>query len=43
MHGHYPDRRNSKGNEPEGAEVKTFGDTDYIFILSERSSVVGSL
>ena len=40
MHGHYPDRRNSKGNEPEGAEVKTFGDTDYIFILSERASVV---
>jgi hypothetical protein len=40
MHGHYPDRRNSKGNEPEGAEVKTFGDTDYIFILSERGSVV---
>ena len=26
LHGHYPDRRNSKGIEPEGAEVKAFGD-----------------
>ena len=40
LHGHYPDRRNSKGNEPEGAETKAFGDTNYIFILSERSSTV---
>ncbi len=40
LHGHYPDRRNSKGSEPEGAEVKKFGDTNYIFILSERSSTV---
>lgn len=41
LHGHYPDRRNSKGIEPEGAEVKTFGNTNYIFVLSERGSVVG--
>lgn len=41
LHGHYPDRRNSKGIEPEGAEVKAFGDTNYIFVLSERGSVVG--
>jgi hypothetical protein len=40
LHGHYPDRRNSKGNEPEGAEAKAFGGTNYIFLLSERSSVV---
>lgn len=40
QHGHYPDRRNSKGNEPEGAEAKAFGGTNYIFILSERSSTV---
>lgn len=40
LHGHYPDRRNSKGNEPEGAEVKAFGDTNYIFVLSERASMV---
>jgi alkaline phosphatase len=41
LHGHYPDRRNSKGIEPEGAEVKAFGDSNYIFVLSERASVVG--
>jgi hypothetical protein len=41
LRGHYPDRRNSKGIEPEGAEVKTFGNTNYIFVLSERASVVG--
>ncbi len=40
LHGHYPDRRNSKGNEPEGAEAKAFGGANYIFILSERSSTV---
>jgi len=40
LHGHYPDRRNSKGNEPEGAEAKAFGGTNYIFVLSERSSVI---
>lgn len=40
LHGHYPDRRNSKGAEPEGAEAKAFGGTNYMFILSERSSTV---
>lgn len=40
LHGHYPDRRNSKGNEPEGAEAMSFDGTSYIFILSERSSTV---
>ncbi len=33
--GHYPERRSgNKGVEPEGMEVKTFGDTTYIFLLS---------
>lgn len=39
--GHYPDKRNKKGAELEGAEVATFGDTKYIFIASERASVIG--
>jgi hypothetical protein len=40
--GHYPDKRSSKkGNEPEGVAVGQFGDTKYIFILSERASVIG--
>ncbi|MDP2620472.1 MAG: esterase-like activity of phytase family protein [Hyphomicrobiales bacterium] len=40
--GHYPEKRSgNKGVEPEGLEVKTFGDTTYIFGLSERGSVVG--
>ena len=38
--GHYPDFRNKKGVEPEGLEVATFGDTQYIFIAEERSSLV---
>lgn len=38
--GHYPDKRNKKGVELEGAEVATFGDTKYIFIASERSSMI---
>lgn len=39
--GHYPERRaSSKGVEPEGVEVKKFGDATYIFVLSERSSVI---
>ena len=42
MHGHYPEERSgNKGVEPEGLEVATFGDTRYIFLLSERGSVVG--
>jgi hypothetical protein len=41
-HGHYPDNRSrSKGVEPEGMEVATFGGETYIFLLSERGSIVG--
>ncbi|SHF25628.1 Esterase-like activity of phytase [Kaistia soli DSM 19436] len=39
--GHYPEKRNKKGNEPEGAEVATFGGDRLIFIGSERASLVG--
>jgi len=40
--GHYPDKRSGKkGAEPEGLEVGTFGDDTYIFVLSERGSVIG--
>ncbi|MGH6761277.1 MAG: esterase-like activity of phytase family protein [Phyllobacterium sp.] len=39
--GHYPEKRNKKGIEPEGVEVAKFGDTRYIFVASERGSVVG--
>ncbi|OUD09033.1 alkaline phosphatase [Marivivens niveibacter] len=39
--GHYPDKRSdAKGNEPEGMEFAVFGDTPYLFVLSERASVV---
>jgi DNA-binding beta-propeller fold protein YncE len=40
--GHYPDRRSdAKGVEPEGIEFATFGGTPYLFLLSERGSIVG--
>jgi len=40
--GHYPDKRSdAKGVEPEGMEFATFGDTPYVFLLAERSSLVG--
>lgn len=40
--GHYPEARSdAKGVEPEGMEVKTFGDDTFIFLLSERGSVIG--
>jgi hypothetical protein len=39
--GHYPDKRNSKGIEPEGLETGTFGDDNLIFVAAERASVVG--
>jgi hypothetical protein len=39
--GHYPEHRNKKGNEPEGAEVASFGTERLIFIASERGSLVG--
>lgn len=39
--GHYNDRRSdAKGNEPENVAFARFGDTDYLFVASERSSVV---
>lgn len=38
--GHYPDKRNKKGVEPEGLEAATFGDSRYIFVVQERSSLV---
>ena len=42
MAGHYPEGRSgNKGAEPEGMEVGTFGGEDYVFLLSERGSVIG--
>ncbi len=42
MAGHYPEKRSgNKGVEPEGLEVATFGDDTYIFVLAERSSIIG--
>ena len=42
MAGHYPEKRSgNKGAEPEGMEIGTYGDATYIFLLSERGSVVG--
>ncbi|SER15374.1 Esterase-like activity of phytase [Amphritea atlantica] len=40
--GHYPEKRSGKkGSEPEGVAIGKFGDETYIFILSERASVIG--
>ncbi len=39
--GHYPEARNKKGIEPEGAEVATYGDDRLFFIAAERASAVG--
>lgn len=40
--GHYPDKRSdAKGIEPEGMEVATIGGITYMFLLAERSSIVG--
>ncbi len=39
--GHYPDRRSdAKGNEPENIEMGVFGKERYLFVNSERSSLV---
>ena len=39
--GHYPDGRSeNKGNEPENAEVGTFGDDRHLFVASERANLV---
>ena len=40
-HGHYPDKRSGKkGNEPENAEFGQFGSDEFLFVGSERASVV---
>ncbi|EYR81320.1 esterase-like activity of phytase family protein [Shinella sp. 838] len=39
--GHYPDKRNKKGVEPEGMEAAKFGDDNLFFVLAERASIVG--
>lgn len=39
--GHYPDDRSgNKGNEPENVEVGIYGDDRYLFVNSERSSLI---
>ena len=39
--GHYPEERSeNKGNEPENVAYGKFGDKHYLFVGSERSSVV---
>ena len=39
--GHYPEKRSGKkGAEPEGLEVATFNGQTYIFVMSERGSVM---
>ena len=39
--GHYPDRRSdAKGNEPENIEMGIFGNNRYLFVNSERSSII---
>lgn len=40
--GHYPEGRSgNKGAEPEGLEVGTYNGETFIFVLSERGSLVG--
>jgi hypothetical protein len=40
--GHYPEKRSGKKDiEAEGIEVATFGGVRYIFVTTERASVVG--
>ncbi len=40
-HGHFPDKRaGKKGNEPENVEYAVYGGKEYLFVGSERSSVV---
>lgn len=39
--GQYPDGRSgNKGNEPENAEYGVYGDSSYLFVASERASLV---
>ena len=40
--GHYPEKRSgNKGAEPEGVAVGSYGDQRYIFITTERASIIG--
>lgn len=39
--GHYPDKRNKKGIEPEGLATGGFGPDKLIFVGAERASLVG--
>lgn len=40
--GHYPEKRSkAKGIEPESIEVATFNGVPYVFVVSERGSVIG--
>ncbi|MGI6247061.1 MAG: esterase-like activity of phytase family protein [Pseudochelatococcus sp.] len=39
--GHYPEKRNKKGVEPEGIAFGKYGDDNILFVGSERGSVVG--
>lgn len=39
--GHYPEHRNKKGAELESVEVARFGDKTYLFVASERASIIG--
>ena len=40
-HGHYPEKRSGKkGNEPENVEYGRYGDDEFIFVGSERASVI---
>lgn len=40
--GHYPEKRSgNKGVEPESVTYDVFGDTPYVFVGAERSSIVG--
>lgn len=39
--GHYPDGRSgNKGNEPENAEYGNYAGAEYLFVASERSSLI---
>lgn len=41
--GHYPEKRSkAKGVEIEGMEFARFGDVPYLFVLSERGSIVAA-
>ena len=39
--GHYPDKRNKKGVEPEGLEAADFDGQKLFFVMAERASMVG--